>query len=481
MSSASPSRSLTQDQQSISRSKRVEKRSSDDRSRSRSGSRDRRRARSRSRSKDRRTRDKHHKSSRPDERRKKHGGHSKKRRASLSESEDGGGSDRDGDDDDDEDEDEDEHEDEHGEGDDDHDDCEDRTKAKRRHKRDRVRKHGGEDGSDSEHMDRDATDKRTRGDSDASDVEVDETDGLTETMQWKIVFPSADELKFALGPLAQLYQDVMAKMMVDKTANRAVLCIAMVNTSRTALNIHTIPCTVYVAPGVETPRFRVPLASLLYAIDSAKNETQIHMFVDNDPRNGVGADDLVVVVPSAGAREQDTTIIKMIEWDGYAPSVNPMKPDYVVTMPISRLLNALRVEKSKIRFTVLNRKGEDRLVFRIETGNEKTTKRKEVMHDMTTDVDEDGHANGTRTAKVEPLTTNRFRSEANTMAVVFDAQFPGTIIAKFLSTPHLRPQTPITIRLFHAEPLLLEASSGAAIVKLIVPPLIEEDDGGAQS
>lgn len=312
-------------------------------------------------------------------------------------------------------------------------------------------------------------------DDDQEDADMEEMDGLTDTMLWKIVFPSADELKFALGPLAQLYQDVMAKMMVDKAANRAVLCIAMVNSSRTALNVHTIPCTVYVAPGVDTPRFRVPLASLLYAIDSAKNETQIHMFVENDARNGVGAEDLVVVVPSAGAREQDTTIIKTIEWDGYSPTVNPMKPDYVVTMPISRLLNALRVEKSKIRFTVLNRKGEDRLVFRIETGNEKTTKRKEVMHDMTTDMDEDGRANGTRTAKVEPLTTNRFRSEASTMDVVFDAQFPGTIIAKFLSTPHLRPQTPITIRLFHAEPLLLEASSGAAIVKLIVPPLIEEE------
>lgn len=307
--------------------------------------------------------------------------------------------------------------------------------------------------------------------------EDDDSDGLVETMRWKFVFPSADELKFALGPLEQLYTEVFAKMVFDKVSNRAVLSISQLNQSRTALNVHTVPCTVYVAPGLnEVPKFRVPLQSLMRAIDSARNETPVHMFVENDPRNNLTVNDLVVVVPAAEAREQDTTVIRMLEWNGSAPTVNKMKPNYVVTMPISRLLNALRVEKSKIKFTVLGKDGEQRLVFRIETGNEKTVKRKEVMHDPMLDLDEEGKASGTRTAQTEPLGINRFRAEAGSMEALFEAEYPGTIIAKFLSTPHLRPQTPITVRLFNGEPLLLEASSGGAVVKLLVPPLIPQDE-----
>lgn len=325
----------------------------------------------------------------------------------------------------------------------------------------------------SSEKDQDAASSENAGENESKE---EDEDGLTETMRWKMVFPNAEELKFAVSTLSQLYTDVFARMIFDKSANRACLCIAQLNPSRTALNVHTVPCTVYVAPDVNVcPMFRVPLQSLLYAIDSAKNDTSVHLFVENDPRYNITTDQLIVVVPTADAREQDTTVIKMLEWDGAAPSVSPMKPDFSVTMPVSRLLNALRVEKSRIKFTVLNRRGENRLVFRIETGNDQSVKRKEVMHDSAKDLDSSGAVCGTRTVETDPLTMNRFRSEAKAMDVVFEAEYPGSIISKFLSSPHLRPQSQIVIHLFSKEPLLLEANCGSANAKLLVPPLITQD------
>jgi len=333
-------------------------------------------------------------------------------------------------------------------------------------------------GRDSDRRDTDAGAGAAAAAEAEASAEDAEEEGLMPGTEWLMVFANAEELKFALGLLKMMYQDVWARMVFNKTAKRAELCIAQLNSSRTALNVHTVPCTVYVAPHVNTcPMFRVPLQSLLYAIDSAKNETPVHIFVEDNPRTGATTNDLVVVVPAAGAREQDTTMIKMLEWDGTAPSVSPMKPDFTVTMPVGRLLNVLRVERSRIKFTVLSRRGESRLVFRIEAGNESSVKRKEVMHDIARDVDDSGATCGTRTIQTEPLTVNRFRTEASSMGVVYESEFPGRILSAFLSTPQLRPQTQIVIHLFAKEPLLLEATLGGAVAKLLVPPLIPQEAG----
>jgi len=309
------------------------------------------------------------------------------------------------------------------------------------------------------------------------DEEAEDEEELSPTMLWKMVFPSADEFKFALSLLAQLYTDVYARMVFDKEEKRPKLCISQINASRTALNVHTIPCIVYLAEHVKTPpRFCVPLQDLMRAVDSARNETPIHISVEDDPRNDLTPNDLVVVVPMSGVEEQDMTVIKMTEWNGVAPTMNPMKPDWTATMPVSKLMGALRVNKSRVKFSIHHRQNDNLVLFRVTTSNDTTTKTKEVLERPKAVYNDRGEREGTEiTNSSEPMTVNRFRSTTSEMEEVFCAEFPGTIIAKFIGSSHLRPQTQIKLKFFEGAPMLMEATCGAAIAKIAVPPLIVDD------